>query len=64
MTVERRSLEGLEEPFFAGDPEECMALVEALSRECWALSGRPLPSVPRSEWPIHVFRFGEDRGGD
>ncbi len=40
-------------------PETRLALVEALTREAWALAGRELPSVPRHDWPVRVRRLGE-----
>ena len=64
MTIERRGLEEQDEPQVGGTIGERFALVEELSRECWLLSGRPVPNLPRSEWPIRVFRLGEDRGED
>lgn len=34
--------------------EERLALVETLTREAWALAGRPLPSYARGDAPVRV----------
>lgn len=38
--------------------EERIALVARLSREMWALTGKPLPSYTRATMPIVVTRLG------
>ena len=37
---------------------ERIALVTRLSREMWALSGKPLPTYTRSTMPIVLVRLG------
>jgi hypothetical protein len=44
--------------------EERLEMVEALSAEAWALTGRPLPSYARHEAPVRLrpLRATETRG--
>jgi hypothetical protein len=44
--------------------EERLEMVEALSAEAWALTGRPLPSYARHEAPVRLrpLRAAETRG--
>ena len=41
-------------------PLERMALVGELTRAAWAMTGRPWPDLPRSEWPVRIIRL-EDK---
>ncbi len=40
--------------------EERLAMVWQLTVEAWSLTGRPLPDLPRSEWPVRIRRLGDD----
>jgi hypothetical protein len=37
-------------------PEQRLAMVAVLSKRTWELSGRPVPSYPRSQMPGRVLR--------
>ena len=39
-------------------PEERLEMVAILSKRMWELSGRPVPSYPRSQMPGRVVRPG------
>jgi hypothetical protein len=41
-----------------GTPSERVAMVERLTMEAWAMSGRPLPSYARAEAPGRLVRRG------
>jgi len=34
--------------------EERLAMMWPLAQEAWALTGRPMPELPRGEWPIRI----------
>jgi hypothetical protein len=55
--VPLRSREGGEPPC-PPTPSERIALVTRLSREMWALTGRPLPSYSRDTMPVVLRRLG------
>lgn len=59
MTARVRSLreEGSGDVTAGATPAECVALVEELTREAWALARRPLPTYTRSTMPIRVVRL-------
>lgn len=42
-----------------GTPAERVALVAELSRQAWALTGRPLPSYTRATMPVRVTSLRE-----
>jgi hypothetical protein len=44
-----------------GTPAERVALVAVLSRQAWALTGRPLPSYTRATMPVRVISLRESR---
>lgn len=44
-----------------GTIEERLALVARLSREAWALTGRPLPSYSRATMPVRIITLREAR---
>ena len=48
----------------AGTPAERIALVAKLSREAWALTGRPLPSYTRATMPVRFITLRESRHAD
>jgi hypothetical protein len=58
VTVTKRSRHEPPDAGLAGPttPEQRLALVDVLTREAWALAGRPWPQLPRSEWPVRVLR--------
>ncbi len=64
MTIERCGLQDQDEPLVGGTVSERFALVEEFSRECWLLSGRPMPTLPRSEWTIRVLHLQDDHDQD
>ena len=37
-----------------GTPAECLALVETLTAEAWALAGHDLPTYARAETPVRI----------
>jgi hypothetical protein len=39
-------------------PLERLAMIEVLSREAWALTGRPLPEYRRADAPVRVRSLG------
>ncbi|MGH7579666.1 MAG: hypothetical protein ACREM9_05800 [Gemmatimonadales bacterium] len=39
-------------------PEQRLEMVSKLSRRMWELTGRPVPSYPRSAMPGRVYRPG------
>jgi hypothetical protein len=42
------------DPRMGGTVDERVAAVDVLTREAWALSGRPFPSYTRSTMPVAV----------
>ena len=40
-------------------PEERLALVDTLTREAWALTGRPLPDYRREEAPVRLLKLSD-----
>ena len=40
-------------------PEQRLAMVDELTREAFALAGRPLPAYARSDSPVILRRLGE-----
>ena len=40
-------------------PGERVALVDELTRQAWARTGAPWPSVPRAQWPVRVIRLAD-----
>jgi len=48
----------------AGTVEERLALVARLSREAWALTGRPLPSYTRATMPGRITTLRDARESD
>lgn len=67
MTARVRPLgeEGSGDVTAGATPAECVALVEELTREAWALARRPLPAYTCSTMPVRVVRlrtpFAENR---
>ena len=47
-----------------GSVNERLALVSVLSLSAWANSGRPLPTYPRQEMPIHRTTLSARRDRD
>lgn len=37
-------------------PSELVAMVHRLTLDAWAMSGRPLPDLPRDQWPGRIIR--------
>ena len=44
-------------------PAERIAMVELLTREAWALTGKALPVYSRAHSPVRVLRSGPDAPG-
>jgi hypothetical protein len=42
-------------------PEERLALVWTLTLEAWTLSGRPMPTYPRTAAPVRLCRLDQRR---
>jgi len=47
-----------------GTPAERVALVAVLSRQAWALTGRPVPSYTRATMPLRIISLRESRRAD
>lgn len=56
MTSRAVPLESQEagDSFVPGTPAERIALVDRLSREAWALTGRPVPRYTRRTMPVRL----------
>jgi hypothetical protein len=35
---------------------ERLDMVATLSQRAWELTGKPFPTLPRSEWPVRIIR--------
>ena len=55
--IKRRALGDEERVVISGStPSELFAMVEELTADAWAMSGRSLPEIPRDRWPGRVMR--------
>lgn len=59
--VVKTDLANDEPPRGPADPSEAWHAVIELTREAYALAGALPKPVPRSEWPVRLFRPGEHR---
>ena len=41
-------------------PMERIELLVDLTAAAWAMTGKPWPSLPRSQWPVRVRLLGEE----